>query len=87
MEWKVTYPIGWLKTLGGIVQIMDLLRSKEELDIVVLETINSCHYVKQIKKKIIFKKVFFKLKRKFEDDSIFQKKCAHVPFFYLVNVE
>ena len=49
MEWNVTYPIGWLKTLGGIAQTMDLLRSKEELDIVVWETINSCHYVKQIK--------------------------------------
>ena len=68
MEWNVTYPIGWLKTLGGIDQIMDLLRSKEELDIVVLETINSCHYVKQIKKFCIFKKFFFKLERKFEDD-------------------
>ena len=49
MEWNVTYPIGWVKTLGDIAQTMDLLRSKEELDIVVLETINSCHYVKQIK--------------------------------------
>ena len=68
MEWNVTYLIGWLKTLGDIAQTMDLLRSKEELDIVVLETINSCHFVKQIKIFCIFKKFFFELKRKSEDD-------------------
>ena len=38
MEWNVTYP-----------QTLDLLRSKEEQDIVVWKTINSCQYVKQIK--------------------------------------
>ena len=58
MEWNVTYPIGWLKTLGGIAQTMDLLRSKEELDIVVLETINSCHYVKQINFFLYFQESF-----------------------------
>ena len=47
MEWNVTYPIGWLKTLGGIDQIMDLLRSKEELDIVALDIGHLCQDAEQ----------------------------------------